>query len=585
MYSKIAKILIFSVLALLFLSGIAAAQEWVVTSPGDVDRVDNSQTNTSNMTLRQAISIAGSGDTIVFANNITEINIIHGTLNISKDLTIGGNSEVVIRRSSSSTTQDFTIFSMTGSNVTLKLLTIENGNVMGGNGGAILADRANVTLESCLLQRNRAGFGGAVYAANGSHISLVSTIIYKNNASSDGSAIYIKDGAATFQNSVIEDNNDRFNVIFVEKGQLTMNNTRVTSNSVTSKGSPINASSGTTVEIRNSTFSNNAGTESGGVLTRGTLVVSNSVFDGSKSNESGGAISIRDGGNGTISYSIFTNNTATDDGGAIYVSVGSGATVTGCTFLNNFAKYGGAFFGRGTFTIDSCTFVNNTAVFYGGAIAAWNDAKTTLTKNIIAGNTARANNTPRDPAGGGLNISRAEALLTNNVIVGNTDPRSIDFGEENATVGSNGNNLVGTYRGNGRFPITATDATGIEMSDVFVIDGFGMPAMTKSTGYTAGFERVQVLTAELNSSPNNPAGPIFGIQTPPPAPPAPQEPETPPENVTPAPTPEPPANSGSISTIMTLMLFSIVAIVILVIIAVGAFAYLRYKKKKEYKFG
>lgn len=581
MYSKIAKTLIFSVLVLLFLSGIAAAQEWAVTAAGDTDKVNNSLTNLDSMTLRQAISMAGSGDTIVFASNISEVNIIYGTLNISKDLTISGNSGVVVKRSSSSTTQDMTVFTITGSDVSLRQLTIENGNIMNGTGGAVLADRANVTFESCTLQRNRADYGGAIYAANGSNINLFSTRIYKNNASNDGSAIYIKNGTVSLQNSIIEDNNDKGNVIFVEKGQLTMAQTRLLSNNATTKGSPVNASAGTTVDIRDTTFSNNGGVEGGNILTRGTLIVTNSVFDGGKTNASGGAIALKDGGNGIISYSLFINNTAADDGGAIHVDVNSSATVTGCTFLNNLAKYGGAFFGRGAFTIDSCTAVNNTAIFYGGAIAVWNDAKATLTKNIIAGNTAKANNTARDPAGGGLNISRADAVLTNNVIVGNKDPREIDFGEENSTTRSNGNNLAGVYRGTSRFPILASDMIGIDVRDVFVIDGSGLPAVTKATGYTAGYNQVQVYTVELNSSPNNPAASIFGN------PPAPQDPEPPVnnENNTPPQTvPESPGSQSRLSIVIVIV-FIVIAAVLLVVIAVGIFAFLRYRRKREYKFG
>ncbi|MCL2549552.1 MAG: hypothetical protein FWE78_01210 [Methanimicrococcus sp.] len=583
MSSKIAKILIFSALALLLLSSVAAAQEWVVTATGDTDKVNNSLTSLDNMTLRQAISMAGSGDTIVFANNISEVNVIYGTLNISKDLTIGGNNRVLIKRSSASTTQDLTVFTITGGNVVLRQLTIENGNIMNGTGGAVLADGANVTFDSCIIQRNRADFGGAIYVANESRVNLTSTLIYKNNATNDGSAIYIKNGTVTLLNSVIEDNNDKCNVIFVEKGQLTMDQSRFMSNNATTKGSPVNASAGTTIEIRNSTFSNNGGFENAGVLARGTLIVQNSVFDGGKTNGSGGAISLRDGGNGIIDYSLFTNNTAAEDGGAIFVDAGSSATVKGCTFLNNLAKYGGAFFGRGTFTIDSCTAVNNTATFYGGAIAVWNDAKATLTKNAIAGNTAKANNTARDPAGGGLNVSRADAVLTNNVIVGNIDPREIDFGEENSSVRSNGNNLVGVYRGTGRFPIGPSDATGITMNEVFVIGGSGLPAVTKATGYTAGYDRVQLYTVELNSSPNNPAASILGNQ--PPVTPAPPTPQPPTENNTPQPEAPADGSDSAVSSILVIIMFIVVAVVLLAVVVVGAFAYLRYRRKKEYKFG
>lgn len=577
MYSKISKVLIFPVLILLLLTGVASAQEWIVTAQGDTDKINNSMTDPDNMTLRQAISKASSGDTITFAENISEINIIYGTLNISKDLTIGGNTKIVVKKDPSPVTQDLTVFTITGSTVQFNQLTIENGYVMNGTGGGVLADKSNVTFDSCTLQRNRADLGGAIYVSNGSNIKLISSVVYKNNATTDGSAIFVQNGTVDIENSIVEGNADKYNVIRLEKGQMTLNQTRLLSNEVTSKGSPINASGGTTVEIKNSTFSNNSGTESGGVLASGTLIVENAVFSDSKSTGSGGSITLKDGGNGTIRYSVFTNNTAGDDGGAIHVDANSGATVSYCTFLNNAAKYGGAFFGRGTFTIDSCTAVNNTAMIFGGAIAVWNDAKATLTKNAIAGNTAKANNTAKDPAGGGLNISRSEALITGNVIVGNTDPRNLDFGEENATVRSGGNNLVGIYRGTGRFPIESTDVDGITPGDVFVIDSNGLPAVTRAVGQTAGYDKVQVYTVELNSSPNNPAASILGENqsTPEPDPESPEE-----DNQNPT---QPPEEGGSSWT--EYLMYLGIGVILIVIIAVGAYAYLKYREKNQYKFG
>jgi len=576
MYSKISKILIFSVLILLFLAGAAAAQEWVVTVAGDTEKVNVSTIDTSNMTLRQAIAKASSGDTIVFADNITAVDIRHGSLNISKDLTIGGHQKVTIRKDPSPTTQDLTVFTVIGTNAVFRQLTIENGYVMNGTGGAFLIENSDVTLDSCLIQRNKAGTGGAIYV-NGSNVKLNSVTIFKNNATTDGSAIYIKNGTVDLQGTLIEGQSDKYNVIKLEKGKLTISGSRIIGNAVTEKGSPISADAGTTVEIRDSTFSGNSGTESGGLSTIGAFLIENAVFENGKSEGSGGAVAIGNGSNGTIRYSIFKNNTAVTDGGAIHQAVNSVVSITGCTFLNNAANYGGAFFGRGTFTIDSSTAVNNTARFFGGAIASWNDAKGTITKTAMAANTAKANNTAKDPAGGGLNISRSEVFIGSNVIVGNTDPRMIDFGEENATVRSGGSNLVGVYRGTTNFPIDGSDVIGTTLESVFVIDGNGLPALTRSTGQTAGYDRVQVYTIELNSSPNNPAISILGGQQ------QPVQPEQPPTEEKPTPDipSEPPAEG---TKWVTYLMYGIILVVAVIILAVGIFAVLRYNNKRKYKF-
>ncbi|MBZ3935367.1 right-handed parallel beta-helix repeat-containing protein [Methanimicrococcus blatticola] len=576
MQSKIVKTLVLSVLILFLLTGVAAAQEWVVTAPGDVDKVNLSMVNLDKMTLREAIAKAGSGDTIVFSENISAVTVTYNTLNVSKDLTIGGNTKVTVARDSGPVTQEFSVFTVSGGDVVFKQLSIENGYLMNGTGGAVTIDRANVTFESCTIQRNKADLGGGVYAANSSNVKFVSTSVFKNNATTDGSAIYLKGGSVELQNSVIDGHSDKYNVIKVEQGKIIGSQSRIINNAVTSKGSPLNASAGTTVEFRNSTFSNNTATEGAGITSYGALLVENCVFNEGKTSGSGGGILLENGSSGNIRYSIFSNATVADDGGGIHIASNASATIDTCTFLNNLANYGGAFFNRGTVNANAITAVNNTAKFYGGAIAFWNDANSTLTKSAIAGNIAKSNNTAKDVGGGGLNVSNSQATLSNNVIVGNTDPRKVDFGELNSTVKSGGNNLVGTYHGNGRFPIDSTDVSGIQLADVFVIEN-DLPAVTKSTGHTAGYDKVPVYTIALNSSADNPAASILGGANQTPTPEPPEENET---NQTP---PEPdgvPPESG-----LKWLVYGAIIVILLIVVVIGIVAFLKYRQKNQYKFG
>ncbi|WNY23655.1 hypothetical protein MmiHf6_09640 [Methanimicrococcus hongohii] len=574
---KIAKTLVLSVLILLLFTSVASAQEWVVTSGGDTGKVNLSMINLDNMTLREAIAKASSGDTIVFADNVTSVAIMNGTLNISNDITVGGTTKVTVGRDSSPVTQEMAIFTVSGANVTFKQLTIENGYVTNGTGGGVLIDRANVTFDACTIQNNRADTGGGIYVANSSNVKFVTSSIYKNTASTDGSALYIKSGNVEFQNTIVNGHSDKYNLIKLDQGKITANQSRVINNAITSKGSPVNASSGTIVEFKNSTFSNNTATESAGITSYGTLIVESCVFDQGVTTGSGGGITLMNGSTGTIKYSVFSNANVTDDGGGIHVAANASATIDTCTFLNNIANYGGAFFSRGTVNATGITAVNNTAKFFGGAVALWNDGNATLTKSVLAGNTAKSNNTAKDVGGGGLNISNSVATISNNVIVGNTDPRNVDFGQLNATVNSGGNNLVGTYNGNGRFPIDSTDVSGIEVENVFVMQN-GLPAVTRSTGYTAGYDKVQVYTVALNSSADNPAADILGGNEQTPEPDQPSENET---NQTPV-EPEP-EDSGSSWT--KWLMYGIIAIVLLVIIAVAGVLLWKYNEKRKYKFG
>lgn len=574
MHSKILKTLVLSVLILFLLTGVASAQEWVVTAGGDVDKVNLSTVNLDKLTLREAIAKASSGDTIIFGENITNVSLVHGTLNVSKDLTIGGSTKVTVRRDSSSVTQEMTLFTVTGANVTFKQLTLENGSLSSGLGGAVLADKSNVTFESCTIQRNKADMGGAIYVANGSIVNINSSSLFRNNATTDGSAVYIKNGTVQFYNSVVEGHSDKYNVIKADQGKIIASQTRVINNEITSKGSPMNASSGTTVEFKNSTFSNNKATESAGIMAYGSLLVENCVFDGGVTSGSGGGVTLGNGSVGTIKYSVFSNANVSDDGGGVHVASNASATIDTCTFINNIANYGGAFFSRGTLNVTSSTAVNNTAKFYGGAAALWNDGTATMTKTVLAGNTAKSNNTARDTAGGGLNISNSQAVLSNNVIVGNTDPRNVDFGQTNSTVSSGGNNLVGTYNGS-RYPIEATDVLGTVVEDVFVIEN-GLPALTRATGYTAGYDKVPVYTVALNSSASNPAASILGAgnQTP-----APEENDT-----TPEPEPPVPDETGPGSR-PNYLVYGLIAVILLAVLGVGAFLLWRFNEKRKYKFG
>jgi hypothetical protein len=416
-----------------------------------------------------------------------------------------------------------------------------------------------------------------------SNVTIRNTGIYRNTASLDGSAIFARNNSSiTILNSVVEGNSERGSAIILDRGRLDASNSLFVNNTATLKGSTIYAGAGTAVTLQNSTFRNNNGFDSGGVYSLGRLDVSNCVFDGGKSEKAGGAIVLGNGSNGNIRNSIFTNGTAKDDGGGIHVAVEATASIISCTFTNNIASYGGAVFGRGNVRMEQCTAVNNTARVFGGAVAVWNNADFTLEKNIIAGNKALSNNSVRDVGGGGLNISNSRALIANNIIVGNTDPRSVDFGQQNATVRSDGKNLVGLYRdnGTGRFPIHTTDVDGLAPETLFVWD-HDRPALTRPTGALAGYENVQVYTAELNSSPNNPAYDVLGdINPPPPTIPSPGpgdgDNET---NQTPQPSePKPPTNVlGHIKTIL------IIAAVICVLI-VAVVVILKLKRRRDYKF-
>ncbi len=187
--------------------------------------------------------------------------------------------------------------------------------------------------------------------------------------------------------------------------------------------------------VVNSTFSNNAASNSGGAinLQSDTVNVGNSTFAGNSAG-SGGAIFLFGNStfttSGTIATSTFSGNHATSsDGGAIAVSSlqGGSATITNNTFNANQAAGSGA---------------------RGGAISI--GSSTTLTNNTIAGNSASI--------GGGIynasTLKMQDGLLTGNT-GGNcsgggfSGANNLQFGDSTCAGVALGNPLLGALANNG----------------------------------------------------------------------------------------------------------------------------------------
>ena len=143
-------------------------------------------------------------------------------------------------------------------------------------------------------------------------------------------------------------------------GALTLQNISVTDGGVTN-GSGLRNSSGGTVTITHSVFSNNR--FGSGVENWGTL---------------------------TILRSAFLNNTATTDGGGVWNS--GTLTIANSTFSNNSANYGGGVMNNsGTATILNSTFSGNSVTYNGGGVFTWNSGAsppTTTIRNTILANSA-----------------------------------------------------------------------------------------------------------------------------------------------------------------------------------------------------
>lgn len=174
-------------------------------------------------------------------------------------------------------------------------------------------------------------------------------------------------------------------------GNLTIEGCRITGN--TGSGG-IRHSLGT-LNIFNSTISENAGYYAGGIQTESDLTITDSTVSNNTGTFAGG---IKSEGDLTITNSTISNNTANgDDSGAGGIYNASFLTLTNTTISGN-AKLGGdtnggAIFHVGTTRITSCTITNNSADGPGSASGIVRTALgsvLSVSNSIIAANVDNA---------------------------------------------------------------------------------------------------------------------------------------------------------------------------------------------------
>ncbi len=266
-----------------------AATTWMVTSLADT--TGTSCPDAVNCTLRQAMTQAASGDSIIFG--------LSGTITLSSTLplvfitlTIDGTGQSVTI-SGNSAVQVLTVDKLLSSigDLTLKGLTVSQGV------GGVANQGGTVTIENSIFSSNRAnpsyaGGGGGLYNASGTVTISNSTFLnnYANN-SYGGGALYNASGTVTISNSTFTSN---------------------TTYSTTSGGGGLWNTSGT-VTISNSTFFNNLASSSqgGGVENLGLLTISNSTFSANYGSQGGGVDNL---GTLYLGSSIIAGNTSHSGG-------------------------------------------------------------------------------------------------------------------------------------------------------------------------------------------------------------------------------------------------------------------------------
>ncbi len=367
----------------------------------------------ADCSLREAVSAAASGDTVVFSslfNTPQTITLTLGQITIDKDLTITGTGQDLVTISGNNAGR---IFNITGNvNVTMSGMKLRDGKVgttssSDAVGGAILMVGGGLNLTNMEFTNNTAfyspfneGDGGAIAASN-----LTATNLKVHNNTSPGATVAA--GSANIANSVISDN-----AFGVAAGQtLTISDIVVRTNSFLGVNSEFLTVSNATISdngrgvaggdslsttiVENSLISGNTNV---GIQTSGIATIRHSIISNNSRNDEGGGIA--NTGTMFIINSVISGNTAATHGGGIRSSTGSHLYITNSTISGNVAgtnlasALGGGIYGRGSSNVvfTNSTISNNQTSGSGGGLKTENSGAFTFRNTVIAGNTSTNTN-------------------------------------------------------------------------------------------------------------------------------------------------------------------------------------------------
>ena len=434
-------------------------QEFIVSNLEDENDGDFSD---GDLSLREAIAIAKSGDTISFSTDLngSTIDLSLGELLVDKNLTINGSNTERLTIDAGGASR---VFNLDDGNAETNLdITLEGLNITGGD--------VSLAFES-------SSFGGGISSQE--NLKLVNSSVSGNAAGQAGGGIYSAGERLTIANSTIDDNS-ALRPVAVS----------------TTKGGGI-AIEGTTVEITGSTISNNEASLGGGGIDaqNSDLTITDTKIEDNFGQFAGGINSTSSTVNLTSSE-IRNNRTGIFQGsGAINSDAESVLRVDRSTIDGNsgidpfnpspprgsqaFASGIGA---RGTTTISNSTVSNNTVqridspadddlntnsdVGYGirntGTLEVSNS---TFAANIDAGinndggSVKIANTTIADRAIG-IDLAAEDATVTSSIVVDDTQELEAAIDRNQNLVGNSENLNLGELQDNGGATATIALSSG-----------------------------------------------------------------------------------------------------------------------------
>lgn len=291
--------------------------------------------------------------------------------------------------------------------------------------GGIFIKDGRTTLKGGLISENLALQGGGIYVDKGS-ITIYDTKITSNSAKTSGGGIYnngnlILKGGLISENKTIFDVADGGGITNAPEGTIVIEAGNIINNSTNTGGGIQNSG---TLTIKGGKISNNTARIGGGIYNSrglngsivtapGTIIMEGGEISSNTTIKKGGGGIYSRGGIITIKKGSIINNKAAYGGGGIYVQAGN-AILQDALITGNVAVGGAGLFNDdwATLTLDGARIYGNKAEIVGGGIY-----NTDATLKILKG-TAIVDNSA-EKAGGGLFNKKAKAEIQKGAILAN----------------------------------------------------------------------------------------------------------------------------------------------------------------------
>ena len=540
--------------------------------PGSLrDAIVQSNSNGQADTIEFDPAVFSSAQTIVLAS---EIQFARDGANTGREVAVNGPGSGLLTVSGNNATRAF--YMPQSTDVTLRGMTIRDGNgagTNGGSGGAIYALISHLTLIDVVVRNNSvANNGGGIFVSGGTAGTLtISNSVFSENSATDGGGIFENSGsgsAKTITNSNFLNNIGRANVGGAQFGGGT---TTITNCNFNGNRAAVDLHGGigalnlflTNGLVSDTTISNNSvGTTettggTGGVQANGNIifrritVTGNSVHprSGTNSDQAGG-MRLSGGVQGgiTVIDSLIAGNNGSDNAGGVYAWAGEEVNIINTTIAGNFAVSGGAVRNiANNLNIINSTIAGNAAGSGDAAVYRFGGI-VTVQNTIIAGTQSIGAGTAYDVAG---NSGNTGEFVSNGYNVVGTTPNSSAFNATGDQLGvdpllhpeglqDNGGSTRTIALQEGSPAInTASNALAVDQNgNALVFDQRGDPFQRLVDGHVdIGAFEVQPPEPEPTPTPSPTPTP-----TPSPTPtPTPSPTPTPTPSPTPTPTPQPTA--------------------------------------------